>query len=932
MTNTPSTYPTPATPEPSTPNESRSCVTKPTPEDTPVEVPTQWDNDVVLADGGTVHIRPLRPQDAEALQALHSRQSAETIYFRFFSPIPRLSPAMLHRFTHLDYLDRFALVAVYGEDLVGVSRYDRIPAGDDTEGNPPGSSAEVAFLVDDAHQGRGLGIVLLEQLAVVARENGIGRFTAETLPENANMLGVFRAAGFNDTRKWGDGVVQVAFDIDPTDESLSRTMNRERKAAARSMANLLSPKSVAVIGASHQTRYSIGRQFLSHMLGSGFTGAIYPVHPSAHAIGGVRAYPSVDEIPDEVDLAVVAVPAGEVAQVIDDCARKRTRGVIIASTGFAALGVEGAEEQHRIVERARRSGMRVVGPASMGLTQSHPDVRLNASLSQLLGPPGNVGLLSQGGALGGIVLEGLADRQIYTSTFVSVGNKADVSGNDLLDYWEGDPATEVIVLHLEQFGNPRRFARTVRRVARSKPVVAMRTNGEAANDRTDELFRQTGVYRAETLDRLIAVTATLSTQPPPEGNKVAIIGNIGGPSLLAAEACRNAGMELASLSKDTLECLQATNGVVVAANPVSLGNQADASTLASTLTAVLADKSVHSVMVISVAPSGSRGADPAIAAAIIGAADTEPTKPLVANLIIAGAEPMLTSPGGRRIPVYRFPESAAGGLGALTAHAAFRRRPEPTTPEPKDINVEGIKELVAHVLATNPEGRELQTDERMRLLEAARIPFERAHVVNSAFEAASAADDFGRPVALKSMERTAKGRRRRLGIDVHLSLRDPEAVAYAYQRMKEVLDGDLGEVVVQPMVEPGIELTVGIEYDQSFGPLIAVGPGGPNSSRLDMVHRVLPLAEDDIEALLTSPRVEPLLRVDPSDVEAAAPDTAAMKQLVERLVAVAEAVPELTELLLDPVVVRDDGVIVVEAQARVAPATYNPALAVRQLR
>lgn len=593
----------------------------------PAGYPAHYEADVVLKDGKTVTVRPILPGDAEAIRALHARLSPETRYLRFFSPLPQLSDRMLARFTQVDYADRMALVALLGRDIIGVGRYDRLPGSDE---------AEVAFVVDDAHQGRGLGTLLLEHLALAAREAGIRRFVAETLPHNQRMLAVFADAGFAERTRLADGVVHVAFDIAPTPASVAAMHERERRNAIASVRKLLAPRSIAVVGASRR-RGTVGQVLLRNILAGPFAGPTYPVHPSVPSVGGVRAYRSVLDIPDNVDLAIVAVPAERVEGVAGECAAKGVGALVVVSAGFAEEGETGAARERSLVRSARRHGMRVLGPGSMGVVNTAPDVSLNATLS--LRPPlgGTAALLAQSGALGLAILEEAFERGLGISTFVSTGNKADISGNDLLHFWESDPETDVVLLYLESFGNPRTFSRVARRVSGTKPIVAVRAGGgrsaptgrdprraepgggpldpdggtggteavrwasaEALVPSEDEaiaaLFRHTGVVRVDTLEALVDVGRTLATQPLPAGRRIAVLSHQGGPVALAVDSCRGNGLELARLTETAGSAGSDRQDPPARTNPVTLPLDAPPSAWRATLERLLDDPNVDAVL------------------------------------------------------------------------------------------------------------------------------------------------------------------------------------------------------------------------------------------------------------------------------------------------------------------------------------------------
>jgi acyl-CoA synthetase (NDP forming)/GNAT superfamily N-acetyltransferase len=678
--------------------------------------PSRWEADVVTRDGATVHVRPIRPSDGLRITALHSRLSAETIYFRFFSPMTTLSSKMLERFINVDYVDRLALVALLGDDIVAVGRYERLPSSGDE-----GDEAEVAFLVDDAHQGRGLGTTLLEHLAVAAREAGITRFVADTLADNRRMLRMFHEAGFDDHRTFADGVVRVVFPITSTEASRSLSHHREREAAARSVRRLLAPRSIALVGASRKTG-SLGRELLAQLLSGDFNGPVFPVNPSAGHVGSVRAYATLAEIPDAVDLAVIVVPAAAVAGVVEQCARKHVGGLVVVTSGFAELGPDGLVAQRQLVADARRNGMRLIGPNSMGVVNTDSEVRLNATTSPMP-PPGRVGFIAQSGGLGVVILDELTRRGLGVSTFVSAGNKADVSGNDLLQYWDDDPATDVILMYIESFGNPRTFGRVARRVSRRKPIVAVKSARSVAgslaagdhrssgavglaldhDEAVDALFRRAGVIRTNTLEELFDVAQVLESQPLPAGRRVAIVGNTGGPGVVAADACDAAGLEVVELGAATQERLASSlpwHGSL--RNPVDLATDARASAFRLALAAVLDDPSVDAAVALFTSPSAAPL--DAVAGAIAEAAAAGPGKPVIACVVgrrglidtrsgptAAGPEPLETR---RRLPSFAFPEAAANALGRVATYAEWRRRPAGTVPALGGIDLGAARAVV----------------------------------------------------------------------------------------------------------------------------------------------------------------------------------------------------------------------------------------------
>jgi acetyl coenzyme A synthetase (ADP forming)-like protein len=917
--------------------------------------PSRWEADVVLSDGGTVHIRPIRPSDADTVNAFHRRLSAETIYLRFFSPLPNLSPAMLARFVNVDYVDRMALVAELGDELFGVARYDRLPSPPGQEG---GAEAEVAFTIGDAHQGRGIGTILLEHLAGAAKHAGISRFVAETLPQNQRMLRVFHDAGFGDELVYGDGVVRVEFPIDPTEASVKNMHEREDRAAARSIRRLLAPRTVAVVGASGRPD-SIGHRTLRNLLAGGFAGPVYPVHPTAHHVCSVRAYPSVLDVPDVVDLAVILVPASEVPGVVEECGRKRVAGLVVVSSGFAERDAEGAALEHQVVSAARRNGMRLIGPNCMGVVNTDPQVNLNTTFSPVVPARGRIGFMSQSGGLGVVILDEMVRRGLGASTFVSIGNKADVSGNDLLQYWEDDANTDLVLMYLESFGNPRTFARVARRFSRRKPIVAVKsgrspsgtraallhTAALAATDASvDALFRQTGVIRVDTLEELFDVAQVLASQPLPAGRKVAIVGNGGGPGVLCADASEAAGLTVPELSEATQTALRGwvKPGAVVS-NPVDLDPQATPADFERALAAVLADDEIDAAIAIFVTPL----APPLekITAAILSGAATSAHKPVLASvlgrrLVMAAddTDGAPSSPALPPVPSFAFPEAAARALAQVVKYAEWRHRPLGTVPEFPDVDVGAARLLVATALAEHltsavepavrDQGVWLDLASAMQLLHAYRVPVAQTEHVHSADEAIAAAEAIGYPVALKAAAPELVHRRDIGG--VRLGLTGADAVRAAFDDVEAAMGNQLVAVVVQAMAPEGIETVVEVVTDELFGPLVAFGTGGIIGEVVqDRSFRALPLSDLDAHDLVTAVRGAPLLL---GRLGMAAADLGALEQLLLRVARLVEDVPELAELSLDPVIASPGGATAAGVRVRLAPSEPHPERALRRLR
>ncbi|MGO9876993.1 MAG: GNAT family N-acetyltransferase [Acidimicrobiia bacterium] len=868
-----------------------------------------WEGDVVLADGATVHMRAMVPDDEARLARMYERLSPGSVYYRFFSPVRRKTATSLemHALGEPGHVARVALLA---DEIVAAARYDVVRPG----------VAEVAFVVADEHQGRGVATLLLEHLAVIARSQGVHTFAADTLADNAKMLDVFAAAGWARDCRFEGGTVRTVFSIDPSVEASAAIADREHLAEAASMARLLAPRTVAVIGASREPG-KIGYAVMQNILRQGFRGVVYPVNPNAESVAGIVAFASVADIPDPVDIAVIVRPAADVLRAIDDCARKQVHAVVILSSGFAEAGDEGAVLQRSIVTNARANGMRVVGPNCLGVANTDPQVRLNATFAPTPPIEGNVAFLSQSGGLGIELLSQAAARGIGISEFVSVGNKSDVSGNDLLQYWEDDPRTDVILLYLESFGNPAKFARIARRISANKPIVAVKSGRTPAGSRAasshtaalassdvavDALFRQAGVIRVDTLEELLDTSQLLAAQPVPAGSRVAIVGNAGGPGILAADACAGAGLQVVELSEG---------------NPIDLGASATPEQFAGALSTVLDDEEVDAVIVIYAPPvvTDAGAVARAVAETVAGAASAKPVAACFLGRLDVAEE--LRGDGGSRrtIPTFAFPEAAARALGRVAELSAWRRRPAGKVPELDGVDIDAARDVIARRVQADGRGSWLDQSECDQVLRAVGIPVVEARRVQHATGAVAAAEDLGYPVALKVgsarfVHKTDVG-------GVMLGLADAASVAAAFDKMAEHFGDDMHGAVVQPMVAPGFEVIVGVTQDPLFGPLLLFGVGGVTAELLaDRALRILPMTDEDTRELVRSLRTSPLLfgyRGSP------ALDVAVLEDLILRVARLAEAIPELTEMDLNPIVVHERGVVAVDAKMRCAPAPLS---------
>ncbi|MFD5968163.1 GNAT family N-acetyltransferase [Streptomyces sp. NPDC060311] len=611
------------------------------------EYPAHWEADVVLRDGGTARVRPITVDDAERLVSFYEQVSDESKYYRFFAPYPRLSAKDVHRFTHHDFVDRVGLAATIGGEFIATVRYDRIGAGG-TPATAPADEAEVAFLVQDAHQGRGVASALLEHIAAVARERGIRRFAAEVLPANTKMIKVFMDAGYTQKRSFEDGVVRLEFGLEHTDRSLAVQYGREQRAEARSVQRLLQPGSVAVVGTGRAPG-GVGRSILDNIRDAGYTGRLYAVNRAfpeeQKTLDGVPACRSVRDIDGPVDLAVVTVPAAHVPDVVTECGEHGVQGLVVISAGYADSGPEGRERQRALVRQARTYGMRIIGPNAFGIVNTSPDVRLNASLAPEMPRPGRIGLFAQSGAIGIALLSRLHRRgggvtgHTGVSTFVSSGNRADVSGNDVLQYWYDDPDTDVALMYLESIGNPRKFTRLARRTAAAKPLVVVqgaRHGGVAPQGHAvratrlphatvSALLRQAGVIRVDTITELVDAGLLLARQPLPTGPRVAILGNSESLGLLTYDACLSEGLRPQP--------------------PLDLTTAASADDFHAALARALADDTCDAVVVTAIPTVGEGAAgDAALAEALRSAAAAVPTKPvLVVHVELGGLAEALSA-------------------------------------------------------------------------------------------------------------------------------------------------------------------------------------------------------------------------------------------------------------------------------------------------
>jgi acetate---CoA ligase (ADP-forming) len=876
------------------------------------------ETDVALRDGSTVHVRPTRPGDEAAILAFLGGLSEESRYFRFFSGAPNLKEAA-HRAAISDLYERCNLVALVGAEPIIVAQAGYV--------RNDGDRAEVAFAVADTFQGRGISTILLGQLAEIAQAVGIATFDASVLSENHRMIGVFRESGFAVSTHAQAGVIDLEFPTSLRPEAIERFARREQSAAMAALEHVLVPRSVAVIGAS-RTRGTIGAELFHNLLESSFNGPVYPVNPSAPVVQSVVAYPTVLDIEGPVDLAVIAVPAIRVVETARQCATKGVKGLVVISSGFAESGGEGISRQADLLAVCRQAGMRLIGPNCMGVINTAPDVSMNATFGPATPPCGRVGFMSQSGALGLAVIDYAKTLGLGLSWFISAGNKADLSGNDVLQYAETDPRTDVVLLYLESFGNPRKFARIARRVARTKPIIAVKSGRSTAGARAtsshtgallsasdatvDALFRQAGVIRTDTLAELFDVAALMSSQPAPAGKRVAIITNGGGPGILCADACEAEGLIVPPLPDDVAAGLrQFLPPQASVRNPIDMIAAASADDYRRVIQTVAASDGIDAIVVIFIPPLVTRPGD--IARAIRDAAAALPRPiPLVSVFMSAHGVPDELKGETVSIPSYQFPEDAARALARSAVYGEWRHRPEGTVRDFPDVRPDEAAGIISSVLATG--ARWLTAEESQRLLTCYGIPLAPARFVSTPAEVAAAGRELGGPLVLKAMSPTLLHKSDAGGVRLGLSSDDIEAAATGMVRQMARQGHELQGFQVQAMVTSGVEMLVGVVHDPLFGPVLACGAGGTTAELLkDIAVRITPLSDLDAREMVRSLKTFPLL-----DGYRGAPraDVAALEEVMLRVSALVEGHAEIAELDCNPAMVGEQGATVVDARVR----------------
>jgi acetyl coenzyme A synthetase (ADP forming)-like protein len=888
---------------------------------------------VLLRDGSAATMSVATSEDAQGLDAFFRKLSLESGLHRYLSreiPDSGLAESLCAASNPEQQWTLLVKRHLEGADrIVAVGSYE-------SRGN---EAAEISVGVDDRLLGMGLGTLLLERLAAVAIQNGFRRFQGIAEKENHRMIEVFRRSGFPVRERMEAGMVEIDFDVTHPESNILLSEMRDRLSAAASIRPFFRPNAVAIAGASRDVS-SIGYRILDELLRAGFKGPVYAVNPNAPEVHSINTFASIRDLPDQVDLAIIAVPRDAVLGVVDDCAARGVRALVVITAGFSEAGAEGRELQDQLLRKVRGYGMRMIGPNCMGLLNADPEIRLNASFSPVFPASGNLAMSSQSGALGLAVLALAAERQLGFSTFISVGNKADVSGNDLLQYWETDRHTGVILLYLESFGNPRRFARIARRVGRSKPIVAMKagrsssgrraagshTAALAANDvAVDALFRQTGVIRAETIDGLFDIASALGSQPLPQSRRVAIVTNAGGPGILCADACEAGGLSISELSEAVQKKLRAfLPAAASVTNPVDMVASAGPDSYRQTIGTVLASPDVDSLIVIYIPVD--RGDTKPFADAIRtgieeGRAAGGEGKPVLACLMTRAMrqEPLKTR--DEVIPVYSFPEAPAMALSRCAAYAEWKAEPPGTVPGFVDTDVKAARYIVREALKQRGNGW-LNPDEIRAVLKAYGIPQPSGAIARTADDAVRIAVRVGFPVAVKLVSSTILHKSDVGGIRLNVTSEEEVRQAFDVMQTASMKATSLPAegVLVQRMTTGGIELISGITNDPLFGPLLAFGLGGVNVGILnDVQFRVTPLTDVDARQMIQGIRGFRLLKGyrghAPADIDA-------IEEVILRLSRMAEEIPEIAEMDLNPLIALapGQGCSAVDARIRVLGA------------
>ncbi len=767
------------------------------------------EGEVTLKDGTVIHVRPVRRDDEKALYEFYSSLSPKSLTMRFFSIPPEsfLKSYIrdeVKRASEMDYKKSFGVVALFGDRIIAHAVY---------HAKSP-DLAEVAFAVADDFQGRGVCTILLGILAEVAERNGIKIFEAAVRPDNYKMIEVFRDSGFPIRLEVVPDEIIVEMPTSITEEVLEYFERREQIATINALNKFFYPKSIAVIGASRD-RNKIGGRVFYNAISYGFNGVVYPVNKSAKTVQGIRAYKSISEIPDDIDLAVIAVPAESVLEVAEECGKKGVKAIIVISAGFAEIGEEGRKRQEELLRICRKYGMRLIGPNCMGIVNTNPDVRLNVTFAP--NPPieGRIGFASQSGAIGLAIINYANSYNLGLSAFVSLGNRADISSNDLIEYWENDERTDLIMLHLESFGNPRKFSRISRRVSKKKPILALASGltpagAKAAMSHTgailsssgvvvDALFKQVGIIRVDTLDELFAIASFLLHQPLPNGKRVCIITNGGGLGVLTADWCQGMGLEVPDLSEKTQKTLRDLLPKIASVrNPIDMGASATPEDYEKVIRIAAEDEVVDVVIAIFVQVVSPQEAED-VKKAVLSAAKyvNSLRKPIIFIHVSSDAGNGIIRDGEIAIPTYAFPNIAAEVIVKAVEYADWIKKPKEPIPR-FDVNRDKAAAIIAKSLS---RGEWMRLDDAFELLQCYGLDVPEFKTALSLEEARKIVKEFNNKAVLKT-------------------LTDCKVVSF-----DELKNGE--EILVQKSIdEECVDVLIGVTTDPSFGPLITCGLKG----------------------------------------------------------------------------------------------------------
>ena len=884
-----------------------------------VTYPQKYETNVLLKDGSSMFIRPIKTEDARHWLDFVRRLENDIQYLRLHHISEEMTLDDAIRFCTVDYHNTFAFIAEIlresKRDIVGVGKYYRLPNH---------FSAEVVFAVEDNYQGRGLGTAILEQLASVARENGIDNFEADVSVDNEKMINIFKDYGFHITSELKSDVYRITFPISQSSTVERKKAEREQSLTLASLRALMEPRSIALIGASRHLG-TIGYNLLQCLINSSFSGDLYPVNPNVDVLMSLKTYPSVLDIPGDLDMAIIAVPAKAVAKVTDECGHKGARVLVVISDGFKEAGPEGASREKELRDIAFGYGMRIIGPNCMGVINTDPAVRMNATFSPVFPPKGNIAFLSQSGAMGLVVLEYASNLDMGISTFVSVGNRADVSSNDLLEYWEQDPATDVILLYLESFGNPRKFSRIARRVTAKKPVIAVkggstRAGSRAASSHTgamatsdvvsDVLFQHAGIIRVNLMEEMFDVAALLSNQPLPRGRRLVIVTNGGGPGIIAADAAARHDLSLEQPGEElTAKLKTILKRDISIHNPLDTTAGANAEEFRSILRLLARDKDNDAVLTIFIPPVIGDTKDFEVAIRDVAHDFWDEGKPLLACFLGQRGFKAKLGSSGRFVPSYPFPEEAISALARAVEYGEMKRKPAGEIPEFRGIKKEDARQIIEKAM-TESSRRPLwmASNEISDLLDCYGIHLVETAIAKTPDEAAQAGVKIGFPVAVKLASSTITHKSDVGG--VVLDLGSVNAVKQAFNDIRARLEkndrqDEMAGVIVQRMIRNGIEAIVGVTQDPSFGPLIMFGSGGIYAELVhDVALRLHPITDLDAKEMIDSLKISKIF----DGFRGAPPaDKNSVEDLLLRLSTMVEDNPQIAELDFNPIKIMPEG-------------------------